>query len=361
MARVILWLTILAVLARAAGPAASPMPLSSDEILWQQITVLQEKPPATQPFAPWFSVAERRLSALRGQVHLYLTLYPGGPHRDDAIRIELATLFELGTLRGGDLAALQARVTELLRAPPSPAAEQEAAYWDILCQRGPARPGTPTSQATTAPVDPLPASLLPAYRQYLSRYPRSPHVLRLARVLFDDAVRRHDREAMRAVVERVGTNFPNDAITEALLGTWNRLENVGRPFALSFRMPDGVACDTRSYLGHEVLVVVWASHDAAARDCVAQIEAYRAAHPELRVVGVNLDEDRTATQAAVGALGIDWPQLNDRRGWGTEFVRTWNVTRMPFVFVIDPAGVLLGAAAGCDWQALLPPSPTPGP
>ena len=334
-------------------PAARPTDASAEETLWQRIATLHATPPTSQPFEQWFVTAQRRDALLRDQLRLYLTLYPGGQHRDEAIRIELANLFELGTLRGGDLAPLRARIAEILRAPPSPAAEEEAAYAELLCQPGePGPPPPPTRQATTAPIRPLDIDLPAAYRRYIARYPRGRHVPRLATRLFEEAARHADREGMRAIAEHLGTHFPNHEETEMVLGTWNRLESVGRPFWAALRTIDERTLDTREYVGHSVLIVVWAGFDDAARQCVQRVEQFRCTYPDVRVIGVALDETADATRVAARALGIEWPQCNDGRGWGDEFTRNWGVRQVPFVFVIDRAGMLAGATGGDNWERL---------
>ena len=363
---------------RAEPPPADTAPrttiTAAEEALWQRVAALEQASPATQPYEKWFATAEQNRAALLDHVRLYTTLYPGGAHRDDAIRIELATLFELGTLRGGDLQPLCERVTEYLGAPPSQAAEHEAAYWEIICQRLwhrlpacvftdklPVPHTQPVAQASSlclhrqdagaTPWPSLDADLRAACRVYVERYPRSRHVPRLAGLLFEDAARRGDREDMRAAVECLGTHFPNHAATRAVLGEWNREESVGRSFWLACRTVDGRTLDTREYLGQPVVIVVWAGFDAAARQCVQKIEQFRKAHADLHVVGVSVDETVEATAAAGRELEIDWPQFNDGLGWGNEFVRSWGVTRLPYVFVVDRQGRLAGATAGDGWEA----------
>jgi len=317
-----------------------------EDRLWQDIRALTQSAPATQPYDAWFAAAERRLATLLAQVESYLTLYPGGTHRDEAIRLQLASLYELGTLRGGNLDPLRQRVAEYLRAPPSDAALHEAAYWEILCRR------TAATQTTSAPAAAPDADLVGAYRTYIERYPRSRYVPRLATLVFEDALRRGDRAAMRAIVELLKQHFPDHAATATLAAQENRTEAVGRPFWLAAVTVDGRALDTRQYVGSPVLIVVWADFDAAARNCVQRIEEFRTAHPDLRVVGVALDDGAERTAAASRSLNLDWPQFNDRLGWGGEFARTWGVRRIPMVFAIDREGRLAGSTGDEGWEKL---------
>lgn len=295
----------------------------------------------------------RRAHGLK-RVRLYLALYPGGTHRDEAIRLELETLYELGALRGGDLSELCRAATGYSRNAPSRVAEEEAAYWLILCARSNATDGAgePASQPATGPLRKLDAASVAAMRDYINRYPKSRYVPRLAALLFDWAARRGDRECMLDLVKHVGTHFPHLATTKSLLGRWNRAETLGRPFHVDLSTPDGRRIRARDLLGRPALIVVWAGYDVAARDCAAAIEQYRQAHPELQTIGVSLEEAPAATRAACTALGIEWPQVSDGRGWGGDFVRTWGVREIPFVFVLDRGGRLLGCATDGRWREL---------
>lgn len=319
-----------------------------EEELWRHIQALSKPVPRSQPSAAWFTAAAQRRAALLERVQLYLLLYPGGAHRDEAIRLELATLFEAAMLRGGDLEAFRRRVARYVRDPPSEAALHEAAYWEIVCRRA----AVATSRPTTVPILSPDADLLAAWRGYVERFPRSRHMPRLATLLFEDAARRGDRAAMQATIALLARHLPDHTVTAALMAEWNRLESVGRTFWLTFRTAEGRAIDTRTYLGQPVLIVVWAGFDEATRRCALRVEQFRASHSDLRVVGVSLDRDPEQTAAAAGALGIGWPQFNDGLGWGNEFARTWGVRRIPRVFVIDRAGRLLGSRAGEGWEEL---------
>ncbi len=361
--------------ASATQSAQEVLATAREQEFWESILALTRSTPATQPYESWFAAARAQRRALLARVQLFLTLYPGGVHRDEAIRIELNTLFELGTLGtggtaptssdgGDDLAALRERVQAYLRNPPSQAALEEAAYWDILCRRSvattePTRTPAgsnelgeqPASEASSAPVVGA-GDLLAAYRDYVARFPRSRYVPRLASLIFDDAVARGDQDALRSIVAALRASFPDHATTAALAGHWQRVQAVGRPFWLTFRTAENREVDTRTYQGDPVLIVVWAGFHAAARRCVQDVARFQRAYPDLRVVGVSLDDTAEQATAAARELAVSWPQLYDGLGWGGEFVRTWGIRRIPLVLAIDRDGRLLGSAGEEGWEAL---------
>ena len=335
--------------ATASAPARSDSP---EEKLWQEIVALKTEPPATQPQSAWFEALIRQRQAVAEKARLYLTLYPGGRHHVEAVRVELATLYELGALRGGAYDPLCTRIQEHLhQARPDNPAVWEAAYWDILCcrrlHRGPA-----VTQPTSAPVRGADDALLAAYWEYVGRYPRSPYVPRMAALLFEHALHTGDEPRMRLLADMLTEGFPDHAITASLEAQWRREQAVGQPFSLAFEQPDGPRVDTREFIGRPVLIVVWTSTDAQAVRCVRSVERFRREHPQVRVVGVNLDMSRAEMTAACEKLGIDWPQFNDGLGPANHFARKWGVRRVPRVFVVDREGRLVGSSEDESWERL---------
>ena len=335
------------------APSAPPGQAGADsreERLWGEIVALRDRAPTTQPYEEWFASALTNKRALAERIRLYLTLYPGGAHRDDVVRLELATLFDVASLAGGDFAPLRERVDRYLRSPPSDAVLAEAAYWRILCDR--LTGSSPASQPASTAASPATAELLAAYRKYLRSYPRSRYVPRLATILFEDAARRGERAEMRDLVDLMSRGFPKHLTTEDLAARLRREDATGKPFWLAFRDADGRNVDTRELAGRPVLIVVWAAYDDAARRCVSEVETLRREHPEFAVVGVNLDATRAAMSAATAELGLDWPQFNDELGRANSFARHWGVRRIPRVFAIDRSGRLVGSASQNEWRRL---------
>lgn len=344
--------TTLALLApaRAETAAAPGQPAPGDELLWQAIAALDGDPAATQPFARRLDELAQRRRALLAKAREYLAAYPGGSHRDDVVRLELRALFDIGTLDGGSYGALATRVEEYLRYPPSAAALHEAAYWALHLRRLTRTAGV--AAPASAPLGRFDQELLAAYRDYLERYPHSRYVPQMAAALFEAAAARGDDEEQRWLVARLTRDFPEHPVTELLQAQQRRRAAVGQPFGLAFETAAGVRVDTAEWVGRPVAVVVWAGFSAAARDCVRQMEAYRSSHPELLVLGVNLDESPERMSAVCAELGLAWPQLNDGLGWANRFVRQWGVREVPTVFVIDRAGRLAGCV-GEGWRELL--------
>jgi hypothetical protein len=344
--------TFAQVPSRPAGPpgaSATSQPLSRDEQLWREIGRLKEQLQATPPFGAEAAAALQLRRTLLEHARLYLTVYPGGTHRNQVVRLELETLFEIETLSGGSYDALCQRVDHYLERPPSESGLHEAAYWAIYCRR--LGRSAAASQPASAPVAKCDRALLEAYREYVRRYPRSRHVPRMATLLFESAAERADMDEMRRLVAQLRRDFAGHAVTQLLEAQLRREEAIGRPFALAFKTAEGQQIDTAEWQGRPVLIVVWAGFSRHARAVVRQIEAFRQAHPALRVVGVNLDESAQRMHAACEELGVAWPQFNDGRGWANRVALRWGVRDVPWVFAVDRRGVLVGCR-GEGWRAL---------
>ncbi|MCH7872217.1 MAG: TlpA family protein disulfide reductase [Planctomycetes bacterium] len=347
----------------ALGTARSPQS-SPEQTLWSEIQKLGRANATTQPAAARFEARLARRRSLLSRLRQYGTVYPGGAHRAESVRLELLTLFEIGSLTGGAYDELRRQVKSSIEHPPCEGAEHEAAYWAVLLdhmdredqrQRAatsqpaqPPQPARPSRAADSAQI----ADRLAAYASYVERYPDSRYSVAFREALFEQAAAAGDRNQMTKLVAQLRINFPAHLITRRLGGRLQRDEAVGRPFWLTFTDRDKKTIDTRVFVGSPVLIVAWDSSRPACRTRLKEVEAFRRRHHEVRVFGVNLDQRRTEMAATADDFEIRWPQFNDGRGPANEFARTWGVSRVPLVFVIDRRGRLLGSSGDDAWKAL---------
>ena len=63
---------------------------------------------------------------------------------------------------------------------------------------------------------------------------------------------------------------------------------------------------------------------------------YEEYHPKgLEIIGVSLDVDKDAWEAAIEKDGLTWVNVSSLKGWDCEVIRLYNVTGVPAVFVLD--------------------------
>ena len=81
---------------------------------------------------------------------------------------------------------------------------------------------------------------------------------------------------------------------------------------------------------------------------VALHEAY--ATKGLGIIGISLDNDYNAWQAAIESQGMAWLQLSELRGWDTEAAQTNCVHSIPHTIIVDNNARIL--ATGLRGDAL---------
>lgn len=349
------------ILALAAQLCASAQDVAPDEHLWNEIVTLQQSP-ASQPGRERFAQTRTQRESLLAAVRKYELLYPGGPRADDAVRIELQTLFELASLSGGRTAELCERVSRVLAAPPSPAAEAEAAYWELLCRRmagattsapdsGPATAAADKHPApATQPIDRLSSDELERLRDFLRRYPRSRFAPHVAEQLIAEDLQRGDFTAAAKLLDELRALHADDARVERLAGRIARRTQLNQPFELTGKdLRDGDA-GTQRARGNTLVVIAWSPLRATSIDALREIENWRAAGPRRATIGFVLEGSRATAAAVVEKERVSWEQICDPLGAAGDFCRRWGIDAAPTIFVIGADGTLRGVFENADWR-----------
>jgi peroxiredoxin len=171
------------------------------------------------------------------------------------------------------------------------------------------------------------------------------------------------RQVYQSLLDRYGEN-PN--LRQKVKDDLGKLDKVGKA------APDVVARDVNgepfrldALRGKYVLVDFWATWCAP---CVAELPRVQAAYAKyhdrgFEVVGVSLDESKTAVTDFVKARGIPWRQLHNASA-GADLVEAFGVGSIPATFLINPRGVIVrlelrGPGLDQALTRLLPASPGP--
>lgn len=356
MARACMTMLALLSLGSAQPAPTAPAPPTSDQVLWRQIETLDSAAPA--PGGPdWYASLRARRGRVLAAVRQYLTLYPGGPQRDAAIRRELELLYEIGSLEAR-FDSLRTRVEELLAAPPSHGAETEAAFWRLRLIRLRTESDALEARIAQESLRPPPASRDPTWVEaaagFTARYPRSAYVPRIVALLSEQAGASAETEQRyRETLGLALRNWSMHATLRELVARASREDRIGQPVRVTGTDLDGRAFDSQALRGRAVAFVVWATFDAEACRAAREIEAIRLAHPALQVVGVSFDAEPDPVRRVTADLGIGWRQLLDRRGWGGTLPLEWGLRQLPALLVLDADGALFGVAEGAAWRELL--------
>ena len=56
------------------------------------------------------------------------------------------------------------------------------------------------------------------------------------------------------------------------------------------------------------------------------------------IVGISLDNNKTAWEKAVKQLELEWNHLSDQKGWYSKGAQTYNIRSIPATILFDPEG-----------------------
>jgi peroxiredoxin len=155
------------------------------------------------------------------------------------------------------------------------------------------------------------------------------------------AVTAGEVDVARQIYQTLGERFPDSTeLRDKVARELARLDRVGKP-APSLEVQDlsGKSVRLASLRGKYVLVDFWATWCAP---CIVELprqqEAYRKYHDAgLEVVGVSLDETRSAVVDFVKVRKLPWVQFHNSTA-GADLVEAFGVSSIPANYLIDPDG-----------------------
>lgn len=147
------------------------------------------------------------------------------------------------------------------------------------------------------------------------------------------------------------------AIVVVVLVLWNTLAPqsvVTGEEAPTFVLdgPSGEHLDLQTLHGQRVVINFWATWCPPCRDEIPAFSAFHAAHPEVALYGVSVDEGVSGKGLALKAeqLGITYPVLHDAR---SDVANSFRVQAIPTTVVINADGRIAAAHQGPLSQARL--------
>ncbi len=197
-------------------------------------------------------------------------------------------------------------------------------------------------------------------KKFVDTYPTDERAAQLIYVLAQEA---SENEAKVGYYRMLIENHGDTQFAEMAQGSMNQLERVGKPFELSFTPLRGEETMSvqEDLKGKVVVIDFWATWCGP---CIAEMPKMKKLYAEYKekgveFIGVSLDspEDeggKDKLMAYVEENDIQWPQYYQGQGWQSEFSRSWGVSGIPTLFIIDADGNLHSTEARGQLETLIP-------
>ncbi|MBP6602348.1 MAG: TlpA family protein disulfide reductase [Verrucomicrobiales bacterium] len=173
----------------------------------------------------------------------------------------------------------------------------------------------------------------------------------IARPFIEASIVSNQRDKAKAFITRLKSDFSTHAQSAQVnqfldqMGGELYLPGVGDEMAIAFTDLAGKEIDLSTMKDKVILVDFWATWCGP---CVAEMPNVIAAYEEhhkngFEVVGISLDEDKSAVEKFVSDKKMPWPQYFDGKGWENEIAQKYGIRSIPATFLVGKGGKIIGA------------------
>jgi len=144
----------------------------------------------------------------------------------------------------------------------------------------------------------------------------------------------------REQYERLVKDYAATDTGKKAAGALRRLDLVGKPLALAGTGFQNDSVDSAKYRGNPVLIVFWASYVTLVKQDMPELIKLYEKHKKdgLKIIGVNLDNERSELEAFVKEHQVSWPQIFEPGGTESRLAVDYGIILLPSMFLIDSEG-----------------------
>lgn len=145
-----------------------------------------------------------------------------------------------------------------------------------------------------------------------------------------------EKEAKRWYA-RLASDYPNTDAGKKALGAARRLDIDGKPLKLAGPGLGGKPASVDQYRGIPVLVVYWTATDLKEMQDLAALKTKLGAKG-FEVLGINLDADKAAAEAAAKELPPSWATIHEPGGMDSRLANDLGIISTPTMILLDSKG-----------------------
>ncbi len=200
----------------------------------------------------------------------------------------------------------------------------------------------------------------PLLKEFIEAHPENEQSAQFIYVL---ASRETDQEKKLEMYRTLVEKHPDTQFAQMAKGSLKQMEQVGQPFELTFEeLRTGEQMNLQEDLKGKVVVIdFWATWCGP---CIAEMPNMKELYSQYKdqgveFVGISLDAPpseggRDKLLAYVEENDVEWPQYYQGNGWDSEFSKSWGVSSIPQLFIIDADGKLHSTEARGQLETLIP-------